>query len=95
VATPDAAEARRSLGHALAEKGRLEEAEFHLEEAVGLSESKDPLALFLLGRVYADLGKTAQAIEKERLALVIALQLNNMELARAVGAHLKVLQRER
>ncbi|MBN1758806.1 MAG: tetratricopeptide repeat protein, partial [Chitinispirillaceae bacterium] len=92
TATPDAAEVRRSLGHALAEKGRFEEARFELDKAVIQSESKDPLALFLLGRVYTDLDSIPQAIEKERLALAIAIQLGNRELARAVAAHLDLIQ---
>jgi Flp pilus assembly protein TadD len=94
AATPDAAEAHRSLGHALAEKGDLEEAEVQLKQAVLLSESKDPLALFLLGRVYADRGKTRDAFENEKLALAIAIQLQNRELARAIAAHLDVLNRQ-
>jgi tetratricopeptide (TPR) repeat protein len=92
--TPEAAEARRTLGHALAEKGRLDEAKAQLNEAVRLSESKDPLALFLLGRVSADLGDTKEAVEHERLALAIAIQLKNRELAQAIAAHLDILNRK-
>ncbi len=91
--TPDAAEVRRSLGHALAQKGSFKEAEVELQEAVRLSENKDPLALFLLGRVNADLGNASQAVQYERLALAIALQMNNRELAQAIAAHLQSLGR--
>ncbi len=90
-ATPDAAEIRRSLGHALAQKGRFEEARVELEAAVKLSKSMDPLALFLLGRVNADLGDIPQAVQIERLALALALQLKRMPLAQAIRAHLDVL----
>lgn len=94
-ATPEAAEIRRSLGHALAEKGRLKEAEAELIRAVTLSESKDPLALFLLGRVYADQGDTTKAFENERLAFAIAIQIKNRELASAIAGHLDALSQKR
>jgi Flp pilus assembly protein TadD len=92
--TPGAAEVHRSIGHALAEKGRPDEALGELEQAVNLSESRDPLALFLLGRVNADLGRISDALEHERLALAIAIQLGNRELAQAISAHLDVLQQK-
>jgi hypothetical protein len=60
-----------------------------LEEAVKLSGGKDALALFLLGRVYTDLGQTGQATQIERQAFAIALQQNNIGLMQAIRAHLR------
>jgi Flp pilus assembly protein TadD len=89
---PDAADVRRNLGHTLAQKGNLQEASGQLAEAVRLSGGKDPLALFLLGRVYADLGGSEQAVEIERQALSIATQQNNTELMQTINGYLEVLE---
>jgi Flp pilus assembly protein TadD len=86
--TPDAADARRNLGHALAEKEDFQEARAQLEKANELSGGKDPLTLHLLGMVYGDLGKVAQAVEAERKALAIAVAQDNLELVGDVNAHL-------
>ena len=91
--TPDAADAHRNLGHALAEQGNAQEASAPLEEAIRLSDGKDPLALHLLGRVYADLGKRSEALETERRALSVAAQQNNVPLVRAIKKHLAELAR--
>jgi Flp pilus assembly protein TadD len=90
-AMPDDAEANRNLGHALAEKGKIEDASVYLEKAVKLSSEKDPLALFLLGRVYADLGRYTNAIQIERKAIQIAMQQNNSGLIQAINVHLNQL----
>jgi len=92
---PDAADARRNLGHALADKRDFREARVQLEEAVRLSGGRDPLALHLLGRVYADLGRPSQALETERQALSLAMQQNNVRLMQAINAHLDGMLRER
>jgi len=63
---PDAADARRNLGHALADKGDLQAASVQLEEALRLSGGRDPLTLHLLGRVYADLGRFPEAVRAQR-----------------------------
>jgi len=83
---PDAAEARRNLGHALAEKGRFQEASLHLEEAVKLSDNKDAFALYLLSRVYADLGRSSEAEQTERQAMALAVQQNDSRLIQAINA---------
>jgi tetratricopeptide (TPR) repeat protein len=88
---PDAADTRRNLGHALAEKGNFEEASFQLEEAVRLSGRRDPLALYLLGRVYGDLGRHQEAVQTEQIALQVATQQNNTDLTQAIGASLEEL----
>jgi Flp pilus assembly protein TadD len=92
---PDAADTRRNLGHALATKGSFQEASVQLEEAVKLSGRSDPFALYLLGRVYTDLGKLPQAILVENQALSIAMRQNNSELIQAINAHLQDIQNYR
>lgn len=89
---PGVADVRRNLGHALAQKGNLEEASIQLEDAVRLSDEKDPLSLYLLGRVYADLGRSQQAVQIEHQALEIAMQLNNSELMQAINTYLQELE---
>jgi len=88
---PDAPEAHRNLGHALATKGAFKEASAHLEEAVRLSGRRDPLALFLLGRVSADQGRRQEAVQYEQEALSIATRQNNAALVQAISAHLREL----
>jgi tetratricopeptide (TPR) repeat protein len=88
-------EIRRNLGHALAEKGQFQEASAQLGEAVRLSGEKDPLALYLLGCVYADLGRNQEAVALKRTALGIATQQNNAELAKAITANLSEQLRPR
>jgi tetratricopeptide (TPR) repeat protein len=92
---PDAVEDRRNLGHALAEKGSYKEASVHLEEAVRLSGRRDPLALFLLSRVYADLGRRQEAVQFEHEALEVAIQQNNADLAQTISAHLNEQHKSR
>jgi Flp pilus assembly protein TadD len=88
-AKPDAADARMNLGHALADKRHFQEARVQLEEAVKLSGGRNPLALYFLGRVYADLGRSPEALQTERQALAIAVQQNSSELIQAITAHLE------
>ncbi|NLE01857.1 MAG: hypothetical protein GX640_18485 [Fibrobacter sp.] len=88
---PDNAEAHRNLGHAMAERGDLQHASKHLELAVRFSYEKDPLAMYLLGRVYADLGKFKRAVEIDLKAIFIANQMNNQVLADAIRGHLHQL----
>jgi Flp pilus assembly protein TadD len=88
-AKPDAADARMNLGHALADKRHFQEARVQLEEAVKLSGGRNPLALYFLGRVYADLGRSREALQTERQALAIAVQQNSSELIQAITAHLE------
>jgi Flp pilus assembly protein TadD len=83
---PDSAEARRDLGHALAQSGNFPEARVHLEEAVRLSGGKDPLAMYLLGRVYADLGRLPEAQQAQKRAAALAAEQKNSALAQAMNA---------
>ncbi|MBN1606742.1 MAG: tetratricopeptide repeat protein [Polyangiaceae bacterium] len=71
---PDSSEARRDLGHALAQNGDLPEASVQLEQAVRLSGGKDALAMYLLGRVYADLGRLPEAQQAQQRAAAIAAE---------------------
>jgi tetratricopeptide (TPR) repeat protein len=88
---PEAPEDHRNLGHALATKGAFKEASAHLEEAVRLSGRRDPLALFLLGRVSADRGRRQEAVQYDQEALSVATQRNNADLVQAISAHLREL----
>jgi hypothetical protein len=54
----------------------------------------NPLALHLLGRVYADIGRRAEALQTERRALKVAVAQNNGMLVRAVNAHLAELTQQ-
>jgi Flp pilus assembly protein TadD len=83
---PTAANARRNLGHALAERGRFEEASTQLREAFKQSDEKDALALYLLSRVYTDMGKKHEAEETERKALEVAVKQNDVALIQTIHA---------
>ena len=69
---PDAADVRRDLGYALVDKGNFQQASLQLEEANRLLGGRDALTLHLLGRVYADLGRLADALSAQRQALAFA-----------------------
>jgi Flp pilus assembly protein TadD len=87
-AKPDSADAHRDLGHALADVRDFHEAGRHLEEAVKLSGGRDPLALHLLGRVYADLGRLPDAGAMQAQALMLANEQHNASLVAAISAYL-------
>ena len=82
---PDSAEARRDLGHALAQTGNFPEAKVQLEEAVRLSGGKDPLAMYLLGRVYADLGRLPEAQQARKRAAAMAAEQKDSALSQAMN----------
>ncbi|MDQ2645030.1 MAG: tetratricopeptide repeat protein [Myxococcota bacterium] len=81
---PDGVDARRDLGLALAEKGSYGEAGVQLEQAVQLSGGKDPLALFLLSRVYRDLHRLQESERTASQALAVAMEQNNAKLVQAI-----------
>jgi tetratricopeptide (TPR) repeat protein len=81
---PDQPDARRNLGHLFAEKGKFQDASIQLGEAVRLTDGKDPFALFLLGCVYDELGRTEDAAILQNRALTLANQQNNTELVRTI-----------
>jgi Flp pilus assembly protein TadD len=80
--------ARASLTQALAMAGRPAEAVPHAREAVALSGGSNPLMLDLLGRVCAQAGQYAEAIEATRRALDVARAANDEALARELAARL-------
>jgi Flp pilus assembly protein TadD len=92
VEIPDSAVIRRTLGHALADKGDFQEASFQVEEAVRLSAGTDHIAMFILGRIYAKMGRSTEAVQTERKALAIATEQHDSELIQAITAHLKELE---
>jgi Flp pilus assembly protein TadD len=85
---PDTPFIHRTLGHALMNKGNFQEASIQLEEAVSLSDGKEPLSLFLLGRAYEGLGRSSEAVETERQALAVATEEKDSELMQSISAHL-------
>jgi len=86
--SPDTPSIHMNLGHALSDNGNFQEAGVQVEEAVRLSDGKDPLSLFLLGRIYAKMGRSSEAAENDRQALAIATKQNDSELMRDISAHL-------
>lgn len=89
---PDAMEAQRNLGHALAQAGKLQDAELYLRRADRLADGKDPFVLHLLSRVYADLGRSDEAIRIGLNALSLAEARNNRELAQSIADHLNQIR---
>ncbi len=83
-AKPESAEAHNNLGLALAMMGLVKEAIPILEEAVKLSHGKDALMLDLLGGIYAQAGRKADAIRTGQRALAVATEQGNQGLAEAI-----------
>lgn len=84
--------ARAGLALALSAAGRPQEALPHAREAVTLSNGQNPQVLDLLGRIYADTGKVAEAIEATQRALDVALQMGDRQLADDLRARLASYQ---
>jgi Flp pilus assembly protein TadD len=87
-AKPDSPEAHRDLGHALADVRDFHEAGRQLEEAVKLSGGREPFALHLLGRVYADLGRLPEAGAMQAQALTLANEQHDVQLVAAISEYL-------
>jgi tetratricopeptide (TPR) repeat protein len=68
------------------ERGRFEEASTQLREAFKQSDEKDALALYLLSRVYTDMGKQQEAREAERKSLELAIRQNDSALIQTIRA---------
>ena len=49
-----------------------------------LSDGKDPLALFLLSRVYRDLHRLQESERTASQALTVAMEQNNVKLVQAI-----------
>jgi Flp pilus assembly protein TadD len=85
--------ARVGLSMALLAVGRPQEALPHAKEAVTLSDGENPQALDLLGRVLAQTGRTADAIEPTQRALDIAMRAGDQPLADELRARLASYRR--
>jgi Flp pilus assembly protein TadD len=75
---PENLTARMGLAMALSKANRPQEAITHAAEAVKLSNG-NPRALDLLGRIYGQAGRTADAVEATRRALDAALQAGDRQ----------------
>jgi Flp pilus assembly protein TadD len=80
VRIPQNIQARTNLCLALAMAGRAQEAIPHAQEAVTLSDGRDARILDLLGRLYGQTGRLADAAETTRKALEVALQSGDQRL---------------
>jgi Flp pilus assembly protein TadD len=78
---PKDVQARKNLCLALFMAGRAQEAIPHAQEAVTLSEGRNAQLLDLLGRLFAQTGRLADAAETTRKALDVAMQSNDQQLA--------------
>lgn len=88
-AKPTSAEAHNNLGLALGMAGMFREAIPLLEEAVKLTGGKDAMMLDLLGGIYAQAGRPADAVRTARRALAVATQQGNQRLAEAIKARIE------
>jgi Flp pilus assembly protein TadD len=77
---PKDVQARKNLCLALFMAGRAQEAIPHAQEAVTLSEGRNAQLLDLLGRLFAQTGRLADAAETTRKALDVALQSGDQQL---------------
>jgi Flp pilus assembly protein TadD len=89
--SPNDANAHSNLALALLMTGKAGEAVPDAEQAVKLSGGKDPRMLNLLGRVYAETGRLAEAVRVTKQALAIATARNDrgmaQELTEAIAAY--------
>jgi Flp pilus assembly protein TadD len=85
---PKNLQARTNLCVALFMAGRAPEAIPHAQEAVALSEGRNARILDLLGRLYAQSGRPADAAETTQKAIEIALQSGEPQLANDLRARL-------
>jgi Flp pilus assembly protein TadD len=76
----DDANARRNLALALLMSGQPREGLPHAERAVALTQSKDPVMLSLMGRIYAEVGRRPDAVRVTQQALALARQRNDADL---------------
>jgi len=86
--SPQDPAARTNLCLALLLAGREQEAIPHAQRAVTLTNGQDPLILNLLGRLYAQAGRLAEAVETTRKALEVAGQGNDRRLVRDLQSRL-------
>ncbi len=92
VINPTGFEYRYQLGYFLASKGAFEAAIPQLEQAVNLSGAQEPMSLELLGAMYSEVGRFAEAVRAARRALDIATQQNNQVLAAELRARISAYE---
>jgi Flp pilus assembly protein TadD len=85
---PKALDLRNNLGIALASLGRFDESISQLEQAVKLTGGKNARELDLLGRVYAEAGRFAEAAQAARQGLSMAAGQQNQALVEALKARI-------
>jgi Flp pilus assembly protein TadD len=90
---PQHLQARLGLAMALSKVHREREAIPHAAEAVALSNGQNPWALELLGLLYAETGRLAEAVESTRKALDAAVQAGDEQLAADLRARLASFSR--
>ncbi len=83
---PNSADFRYNFGRVLATKGDFPAAVVQFETAAKLSGMQSPAILEMLAATYSDLGRYLEAVQTARLALDLATQQQNTDLA----ARLKV-----
>jgi tetratricopeptide (TPR) repeat protein len=85
---PQDPQARTSLAFALFLAGRPQEAIPHAQQAVALSNGQQPRVLELLGLLYAQTGRSADAIATTQKALDVAMQSGDAQLVDDLRARL-------
>jgi Flp pilus assembly protein TadD len=85
---PESVEAHRNLGLALAAKGDLADASQVLERGVELTGERDVALLDMLGRVYGQMGRFADAVQAARRALTEAARRGDAKAAEALKARI-------
>ena len=91
---PQSLQTRTNLSLALSMAGRPQEAIPHAQEAVALSNGQDPRVLELLGQLYAQTGRAADAIMWTQVALDVAVQAGDQQLADELRARLTSYEAE-
>ncbi|HKF49953.1 MAG TPA: tetratricopeptide repeat protein [Terracidiphilus sp.] len=79
---PSSAEFRFNLGYALDQRGDYEDAIGPLEKSVGLSQGRNWHCLAELAKAYQKTGRSAKAVETERLAIEAAERDHNDEVVK-------------
>jgi Flp pilus assembly protein TadD len=90
---PDSVEYRVNLGVALGVSGNVAGALAELQKAVDLSGGKDWRALDMLATAYNKMGRSADAVQTERLAVQLARQQQDPELEKRLETNLARFER--
>ena len=83
--SPQDANSQRNLALALLMAGTPTEGVLVGEQAVKLSNGKDPTMLSLLSRLYAETGRMTEALRTARQALALAAQRNDRDLVQELN----------